>query len=88
MTFKINRLCVEVVSESTRRVDEGERRDHYFSIASLPAYALLEQERPAAVVYQRLSDGAFGKSIYDQPNAVIEFSQLGIVLSLSELHKS
>lgn len=79
-------LIVEVVSESTRRVDEGEKRDHYLSIDSLQAYVLLEQDRPAAVVYHRHADGRFVEAIYEDPNAVLEFAELDVTLSLNELY--
>lgn len=44
---------VEVLSESTRRLDDGEKRDAYFTIPSLAHYILLEQDAAVAVMYQR-----------------------------------
>jgi Uma2 family endonuclease len=43
-------VIIEVTSEGTRRIDEGEKKDAYLTIASLSAYVLLEQDKPAAVV--------------------------------------
>jgi Uma2 family endonuclease len=79
-------LIVEVVSESTRRVDEGEKRDHYLSIDSLQAYVLLEQDRAAAVVYRRQTNGRFVETIYHENNAVLDFAELGMTLSLKEIY--
>ncbi len=81
-------LIVEVVSESARRVDEGEKQDQYLSIESLQAYTLLEQDRAAAVVYHRQADGTFAEATYNDPNAVLEFPELDVKLSLEELHAS
>lgn len=46
-------VIVEVLSESTRRLDDGEKRDAYFTIPSLASYILLEQDAAVAVIYQR-----------------------------------
>ncbi len=79
-------LIVEVVSESTRRIDEGEKREHYCSIDTLQAYVLLEQERMAARAYVRNETKQFIESIYDGPEAVIHFPTLNLVLALSKLY--
>jgi Uma2 family endonuclease len=80
-------LIVEVVSESTRRIDEGEKRDHYLSIGSLSAYVLLEQDRAAARGYFRQEDGSVVENVYDDPHAVLEFARLGVKLGLDELYE-
>src|SRR2546430_11935476 len=41
----------EVLSRSTRRIDEGEKKDGYLTIPSLGLYVLIEQETAAVVVY-------------------------------------
>ncbi|MBI3411202.1 MAG: Uma2 family endonuclease [Planctomycetes bacterium] len=51
-------LIAEVLSRSTRRLDEGEKNDAYLTIPSLSVYMLIEQEMPAVVVY-RLVMGSF-----------------------------
>ncbi len=79
-------MIVEVVSESTRRVDEGEKRDHYLSIDSLQAYVLLEQDCAAAVVYRRQADGRFVEATYGDPKSVLEFPELGVILGFEELY--
>ncbi|GIW79334.1 MAG: hypothetical protein KatS3mg105_1141 [Gemmatales bacterium] len=44
-------VIVEVLSDNSRRLDEGEKRDAYLAIPTLSAYILVEQETPAAVVF-------------------------------------
>src|SRR5438477_811273 len=47
----------EVLSQATRRIDGGEKKDAYLTIPSLSAYVLLEQDTAAAVVYRRTEQG-------------------------------
>ena len=46
-------VIVEVLSESTRRTDEGEKLDAYMTIASLETYLLVDSTNKQIVVYQR-----------------------------------
>lgn len=47
----------EVLSPSTRRVDQGEKRDSYLQIASLEYYEILEQNNASVAVYERSGTG-------------------------------
>ncbi len=49
-------VIVEVMSQGTRRIDEGEKRDAYLSLPTLSTYILLEQSFVGAIVYQRDGD--------------------------------
>lgn len=40
-------VIVEVLSQSTRRLDEGEKKDAYLSIPTLAVYILVEQDKQA-----------------------------------------
>src|SRR5260370_33254291 len=44
-------VLVEVLSRSTRRIDEGEKKDAYLAIPSLAVYLLVDQDHPAGVAY-------------------------------------
>ena len=50
-------VIVEVLSKTTRRIDEGEKKDAYLTIPSLCAYILVEQETPAVIVFRRTEHG-------------------------------
>ena len=79
-------LIVEVLSESTRRLDDGEKRDAYFTIRSLDNYMLLEQDSAVAVLYQR--DGErFAQHAFTNLSDVISLSSLNINLPLRELYE-
>lgn len=55
-------VIVEVLSESTRRTDEGEKLDAYLTIPSLETYLLVDSANKEVVVEQRGSNG-FQRSI-------------------------
>jgi Uma2 family endonuclease len=47
----------EVLSDSTRDVDENEKLEEYLKITSVQVYALLRQDRSLAMVYTRSAKG-------------------------------
>lgn len=79
-------LIVEVLSESTRRLDNGEKRDAYFTIPSLKHYILLEQDAAVAVVYQR-TEQQFERREFTHPHDIITLDSLGVSLPLRELYE-
>lgn len=79
------KVIVEVLSESTRRFDESEKRDAYLSIASLDTYILLEQDAVKAVVYRRTADG-FDKTEYSQLSDTIALSSIECELQLQDIY--
>lgn len=79
-------VVIEVLSESTRRTDLGEKRDAYLSIPSLKALILAESDRPYVLVYRRRAEGGFAAEEYAGTEAVIELPEIGAALPLSELY--
>ena len=79
-------VIVEVISESTRRTDEGEKRDNYLTIPSLSTYVLLEQDRAAARVYERSGDDGFAEALYVDPDSVIPLPTIGAELRFADLY--
>ncbi|MBL8794191.1 MAG: Uma2 family endonuclease [Planctomycetia bacterium] len=77
-------VIVEVLSRSTRRIDEGEKKDAYLTIPSLGVYLLVEQDMPAVVAYRRTAQG-FAREIYEGLDAVIALPEIDIDLPLAEL---
>ena len=78
-------VIVEVLSEGTRRLDDGEKRDAYLSIPSLTHYILLEQEIAVAVVYQRI-DQQFERHEFTDINEIITLDSLSLCLPLREFY--
>lgn len=79
-------VIFEVVSEATRRIDEGEKREAYLSISTLSAYLLVETDQPRVVVYRRASQG-FEPEAYEGLAAVIPLDAIGIELELKDIYQ-
>lgn len=80
-------MVVEVVSESTRRTDEFEKREAYLSISSLCVYALVEQSSAAARIYRR-TDSGFDHEVCLGLDAMIRLPEIQCELSLKELYQN
>jgi Uma2 family endonuclease len=78
-------LC-EVLSRSTRRIDEGEKKDVYLTIPSLAVYLLIEQDAPAVVAFRR-TDHGFIRELYQGLEAVVPLPEIGIDLPLAEIYE-
>jgi Uma2 family endonuclease len=76
----------ETLSASTRRADEGEKKDGYLSIPSLKHYVLVEQDVPVVVVFRR-KGRTFVREVYDGLDAVVPLPEIGIELPLAEVCK-
>ena len=79
-------VVVEVSSKSTRRIDEGEKKDAYLTIPTLCLYVLVEQECPSVVVYRRTPQG-FVCEVYEGMEASIPMSEIEVELSLAEIYR-
>ncbi len=80
-------VVVEVVSESSRRTDEQEKREAYLSINSLHAYVLLEQKQAAATVWRRTSSG-FKCGRWESTEATVPLPEIEAVLPLAEVYEA
>ncbi len=78
-------VIVEVLSESTRRTDEHEKREAYMAIDSLLVYVLLEQDAAAAVVYRR-GEAGFAREVWAGLDAVISLQEVGCELRLADVY--
>jgi Uma2 family endonuclease len=79
-------VIAEVVSKSTRRIDEGEKREAYVTIPTLAAYLLIESNRPRVVVHRR-TDSGFVAEAYEGLDSVISLPAIEAELSLAELYE-
>ena len=78
-------VIVEVLSDSTRRIDEGEKRDAYFTIPSLRVYLLVEQDAAVVVAYRRTEQG-FVREVYSGRETILPLPEIQIELPLSEVY--
>lgn len=79
-------VLFEVASKSTRRVDEGEKKDAYLTIPTLGTYLIIEPDRPAAVVWRRTPEG-FVREVHTGIDAVISLPEIETELPLSEIYE-
>lgn len=77
----------EVLSDKTRRIDHGEKKDAYLTIPSLQLYVLIEQECPLVTLYRRTDDG-FVREIYGEIDSIIPLGEFDAELPLAEVYES
>ena len=80
-------VIVEVLSDSTRRADLGEKRDAYLTIPSLKALIFVESETPAVILHRRKSEGGFAVEAHSGLDAVIPLPEIEASLPLAELYE-
>lgn len=78
-------IIIEVLSNSTRRVDEGEKCDAYLTIPTLTHYVMFEQETARAVVYER-GEGGFERRIVTGLEQDISISEPKVTLDLTKVY--
>ena len=79
-------VIAEVVSPSTRRVDQGEKLEAYLAIPTLSAYLIIETLAPVVTVYHRGNDG-FVRHVYESLEATVPLEAVGSDLPLAELYE-
>jgi Uma2 family endonuclease len=77
-------LVAEILSKSTRRQDDGEKREGYQSIPTLQHYLLVEQYRPEIVHFGRVGD-EFTPELIAGLDAILELKSLGITIKLADV---
>jgi len=78
-------VIFEVLSESTRRHDQGEKKDGYLQLASVTAYVLIEQDAASLLVYRRRGS-EFVREDYEGLNATVQLPDVGVALPLAEIY--
>ncbi len=78
-------LLVEVLSESTARIDRREKYLSYTQIAGLRGYLLLDQDAARAQLHRCDDDGLWQQQSFDDPAAVLDLPCAGAV-PLAELY--
>jgi Uma2 family endonuclease len=80
-------VVIEVLSDSTRRLDLGEKRDAYLTVSSLKVLILAEAERPYVLAYRRRAEGGFAIEEYAGLEAIIGLPEIDASLPLRELYE-
>lgn len=79
-------VIVEVVSPSTRRIDEGEKKDAYLSMPSLAVYILVEQAAANVRVYRR-TDTGFVQEEYNGMEGQVPLPEIQAELALTDIYE-
>lgn len=80
-------VIVEVLSDSTRRADLGEKRDAYLTIPSLKVLLFVEPASPSVIVYRRKPEGGFTAEQYLGLDATIPLQEIEASLPLADLYE-
>ncbi len=79
-------LIIEVISESTRRIDHGEKRDAYLAIPSLKVLMFIDADAPGVTLHRRKPDGGFSIEHYAGIDPVIALPEIDAALAMAELY--
>ena len=80
-------VIFEVLSPSTWRIDTGERREAYLTLASLDVYVILDQDAPIATIYRRNEQGGFEKETLEGLADAIDLPTVGVSLPLADVYE-
>jgi len=80
-------IVIEVLSESTRRTDLGEKRDAYMSMPSVKVLLFIDSECPAVTVYRRKPEGGFAAELHSGMESTIPLPEIDSALPLAELYE-
>lgn len=80
-------LLCEVLSESTRAVDQREKFAEYRLIETFTEYLLVEPDRMEAELHRKGADGRWTCATFEQPDDIISLESLGVSLRLGVLYE-
>ena len=80
-------VVIEVLSESTRRTDLGEKLQAYLTIPSLDVLVYVEPDTPFVTVHRRRASGGFAIEHHAGLDAVIPLSEIEAQLALADLYE-
>jgi len=79
-------VVVEVLSESTKRVDMGEKRAAYRAISTLRVLLFVDPERPHVTVDRRRENGGFNTEFYTALDQVIPLPEVSAELRMKDIY--
>jgi len=79
-------LIVEVLSESTRNYDRGDKFQQYRGIPSFREYLLVDQAKAHVERYAKQNDGTWSLYETDSLNEFVHLESISVTLPLSEIY--
>ena len=80
-------LIVEVLSESTERIDRGEKLYNYRQINSLQTYMLIAQEQRRVEIYSRGEGASWSFRSFSDPDEKIELPCPPTTVTLAQIYE-
>lgn len=80
-------VIIEVLSDSTRRADLGEKRDAYLTMPSLKVLLFVELETTEVTVFRRKSSGGFDIEHHTGLESTILLPEIDAALPLADLYE-
>lgn len=80
------KLVAEVLSPSTRHIDQREKATNYRRVGSIEEILLLEQSPPKITVFRRAD--RWRPQIYTGMEAVLELRSIGLSVPLAQIYES
>lgn len=84
--LKFPKLIIEVLSESTQRLDRLEKFSNYITLDSLEEYVLLAQDKPEVTLFRRRT--GWSQEIYSGLGARIILESVDLTISLAEIYQN
>jgi Uma2 family endonuclease len=79
-------VVVEVLSDSTRRIDEGEKREAYLTLQSLEVLILIDPIKVKVKVDRRDPNGGFKQECYRDLSETIDLPEIETKLPLGDIY--
>ena len=86
-SFQDKPVVVEVLSDSTRRGDLGEKRDAYLAVASLMVLMIIDPARPWVQLDRRSANGGFSQEFYQSLEDVISLPEIECEFPVAEIYE-
>lgn len=80
-------LLVEVLSDSTRAYNRGQKFEMYRSIASLREYVLIEQKRPWVELRRRTREDTWTASTVESLDQSVHLASINVDLPLARIYR-
>lgn len=80
-------VIFEVLSPSTARIDQTEKKDAYLACESIQHYVIVEPERVEVTIYTRAADG-WNLTIFNELTDALPLAAIEVDLPLAEIYEN
>lgn len=80
-------VIFEVLSPSTARIDQTEKKDAYLACESIQHYVIVEPEHAEVIIYTREADG-WKLTIFNELTDALPLSAIEVELPLAEIYEN